>query len=233
VTINQTAPQALLNWQTFNVGTNTTVDFNQQGNTSWTALNKIAASGVPSQILGQIKADGQVLLINQNGIIFGGTSQVNVHTLIASTLDTDASTYLNNGLFASNINFSGVSNTTGALFQGKGGTVTVQPGAVIDTTGNLSANGDGGFVALLGASVSNAGTIVTRNGQIILAADSSNIGLIQPSTGAVGTKTALQVVVGSGGAVVNDQHLAHRLDHAQQPQRHNHGGRQSHSDPAR
>jgi hypothetical protein len=60
VMINQTAPQALLNWQIFNVGAQTTVNFNQQGNANWVALNKIAASGVPSQILGSIRADGSV-----------------------------------------------------------------------------------------------------------------------------------------------------------------------------
>ncbi len=78
VGIQQTAPQAILNWQTFNVGAQTTVNFNQQGNSSWVALNRIAATGTPSQILGQIKADGQVYLINPNGIIFGGASQINV-----------------------------------------------------------------------------------------------------------------------------------------------------------
>ncbi|MGQ4827872.1 hypothetical protein, partial [Enterococcus faecalis] len=60
------------------------------------------------------------------------------------------------------------------------GKVTVQPGAIIDTTGKLSANGDGGYVALLGdGGVSNAGAITTRNGQIILASDSS-VTLVTP-----------------------------------------------------
>ena len=212
VSIQQTAAQALLNWTTFNVGKSTTVNFNQQGNAGWIALNKISdPSGVPSQILGQIKADGQVLLINQNGIIFGGTSQINVHTLIASTRDLDSTIsgsnyqlFLQNGLFQSNApsGFSGKA----ALFDTPGaqgtGAVTVQPGAAIDTTRNLNATGDGGYVALVGAGVTNAGTIVTQNGQIILAAD-SNVALIAPSSSAVGVQTALQVVAG-GGVVTND-----------------------------
>jgi len=81
VTINQTAAQALLSWGQFNVGKSTVVDFNQQGNSNWVVLNKITASGVPSVILGSIKADGSVYIINQNGIVFGGSSQVNVHHL--------------------------------------------------------------------------------------------------------------------------------------------------------
>src|SRR5262249_48866981 len=89
VTIQQSAPKAILNWQTFNVGKNTTAYFDQRAGGSaahtWVALNRILdPSGSPSQILGSIKAEGQVYLINQNGIIFGGSSQVNVGTLLAS-----------------------------------------------------------------------------------------------------------------------------------------------------
>ena len=43
-------------------------------------------SGNPTQILGSIEAQGQVYIINQNGIIFGGASQVNTHALVASSL---------------------------------------------------------------------------------------------------------------------------------------------------
>ncbi len=91
VTIEQTAPQALLNWETFNVGRETTLTFNQSrggvSQTKWIALNKVNdPSGRPSQILGSIEAPGQVYVINRNGIIFGGSSQVSVGTLTASTL---------------------------------------------------------------------------------------------------------------------------------------------------
>ncbi len=91
VTIVQTEQQALLTWKTFNVGKKTTLTFDQSAGkdnkSEWIAFNKINdPSGRPSQILGQIKADGQVYVINQNGIIFGGSSQVNVHSLVASSL---------------------------------------------------------------------------------------------------------------------------------------------------
>ena len=91
VTIVQTDQQALLNWETFNVGKKTSLYFDQTAGGSdkskWVAFNKVNdPKGRPSQILGSIKADGQVYVINQNGIIFGSTSQVNVHTLVASAL---------------------------------------------------------------------------------------------------------------------------------------------------
>ncbi|MCC8960123.1 filamentous hemagglutinin N-terminal domain-containing protein [Bradyrhizobium sp. Pear77] len=212
VNIDQTQAQAVLNWQSFNVGRDTTVNFNQQGNANWAALNKIASTGVPSQILGSIRADGAVYLINQNGIIFGGTSQINVHTLIASTLDLPSKLsgsnyqgYLQSGLFSllgdpltSGVAANAASGAT-IFNQGNGGKVIVQPGAIIDTTGKLSANGDGGYVALLAdGGVSNAGAINTRNGQIIVASDAS-VTLATPLSTAVGAQTAMQVVIGTTG----------------------------------
>ncbi|MGO4717468.1 filamentous hemagglutinin N-terminal domain-containing protein, partial [Bradyrhizobium sp. 2TAF24] len=67
VNVRQTAAQAVLNWQSFNVGARTTLTFDQQGNAGWTALNRVTGNVGPSQILGNIRASGQVLVINQNG----------------------------------------------------------------------------------------------------------------------------------------------------------------------
>jgi filamentous hemagglutinin family protein len=91
VNILQTKPQAVLNWQTFNIGKDTTLRFDQSRGGSdqgkWIAFNKINdPSGRPSQILGSIEAPGQVYVINRNGIIFGGSSQVNTRGLVASSL---------------------------------------------------------------------------------------------------------------------------------------------------
>ncbi|MDI4235724.1 filamentous hemagglutinin family protein [Bradyrhizobium sp. Arg237L] len=215
VNIEQTQSQAVLNWQSFNVGRDTTVNFNQQGNASWAALNRLASNASPSQIMGAIKADGAVYLINQNGIIFSGTSQINVHTLIASTLDlssklsaTNYQGFLQNGLFSllSDVpQAAGVTGSGAAIFnQGSGtGKVIVQPGAIIDTSAKITSTGDGGYVALLAdGGVSNAGRITTQNGQIILASDSS-VYLVTPPSNYVGTRTAMQVVAG-GGAVTNE-----------------------------
>ena len=91
VTVKQTVQQAFLNWSSFNIGRTTTLYFDQSAGGAdvgqWIAFNKVTdPTGRPSQILGSIVAPGQVYVINQNGIIFGGTSQVNVHTLVASSL---------------------------------------------------------------------------------------------------------------------------------------------------
>ncbi|WZB76260.1 filamentous hemagglutinin N-terminal domain-containing protein [Achromobacter insuavis] len=83
VTVTQTADRAILNWETFNVGRNTTVDFRQQ--VEWAVLNRINdPAGRPSQIQGQVKGQGTVLLVNRNGVVFDGGSQVNVRNLVAA-----------------------------------------------------------------------------------------------------------------------------------------------------
>lgn len=181
VGITQTAAQAILTWQTFNVGKGTTLKFDQSAAGAdvgqWVAFNKVAdPSGVPSQILGSISAPGQVYVINQNGIIFGGTAQVNAHALVASSLPINdnliARGLLNNPdqqfLFSALPVAAGASMVVFSPPAAATGDVTVQPGAQISAP--TSADHVGGRVALIGANVTNAGTISTPDGQTILAA---------------------------------------------------------------
>ena len=93
VDIHQTAQNAVLTWQTMNVGRQTTLNFDQSAGTqsnganNWAVLNRINdPSGKPSQILGNMTAQGAVYVINRNGILFGAGSQINVHSLVASSL---------------------------------------------------------------------------------------------------------------------------------------------------
>ncbi|MCA6109654.1 filamentous hemagglutinin N-terminal domain-containing protein, partial [Bradyrhizobium sp. CNPSo 4026] len=173
VGIQQTAPQAILNWQTFNVGAQTTVNFNQQGNSDWVALNRITATGAPSEILGSIRADGQVYLINPNGIIFGSGSQINVGALIASTAKISNDQFLR-GIYSTQTGSTWTPSFTDAaalLGNGTGGgVVAVEAGAQIQTHAPGSVKAGGGFVLLMGGQVINAGAITTPNGQTQLAA---------------------------------------------------------------
>ncbi|MCX4161663.1 MULTISPECIES: filamentous haemagglutinin family protein [Paraburkholderia] len=93
VNVQQTAQNAVLTWQTMNVGRQTTLNFDQSAGTqtnganNWAVLNRINdPSGRPSQILGNMTAQGAVYVINRNGILFGAGSQINVHSLVASSL---------------------------------------------------------------------------------------------------------------------------------------------------
>ncbi|MCL8396354.1 filamentous hemagglutinin N-terminal domain-containing protein, partial [Pseudomonas aeruginosa] len=81
--VEQTADKAILNWETFNIGGNTTLNFLQHPD--WAVLNRVNdPQARPSQILGQLKANGTVFVANRNGVVFGNNSQVNVRNLLAA-----------------------------------------------------------------------------------------------------------------------------------------------------
>ncbi|CAD5201817.1 filamentous haemagglutinin family protein [Pseudomonas sp. FEN] len=161
VSITQTADKAILNWETFNVGRNTTVDFAQQSN--WAVLNRINdPQARPSQIQGQIQGNGTVMLVNRNGVIFSGTSQVNVRNLVAAAA-TISDSQFNKGLYVD-------SSGTQPTFTDAVGQIQVQRGAQIQTLNPASSTDSGGYALLLGSEVLNDGSLVTPNGQVTLAA---------------------------------------------------------------
>ncbi|MFC7379186.1 filamentous haemagglutinin family protein [Brevundimonas sp. GCM10030266] len=165
VNVDQTQQQAILTWNSFNVGRETDLRFNQQG-ADWVVLNRVVGNSAdPSQILGTIKATGSVYIINQNGVIFGGASQINTRNLIASSANISNDQFLNRGIYSSLSNGAYVPTFTNA-----GGTVRVEAGAQITTNTPTSVTAGGGFVLLMGTEVHNAGTITTPRGQAALSA---------------------------------------------------------------
>jgi filamentous hemagglutinin family protein len=146
-TINQSSQNASLTWKSFNVGAQESVNF-VQPSASAIAVNRILDTH-GSQILGQLNANGQVFLINPNGILFGAGAQVNVGGLVASTLDVkDAD--LSSGKRS---------------FSGAGAGSVVNQGTINAATG--------GYVALVGNTVRNQGTINAPQGSVALAAGSA------------------------------------------------------------
>lgn len=179
MTIQQTAPKAILNWQQLNLGKGQTLAFDQGGNRAWAALNRIHDAN-PSIISGNVRADGHVYLINSNGIIFGNGAQINVGSLTATTLDVTDSLF-NNGI---------LSDPANAVFGGTGGFVRVEQGAALSAA-------TGGRVMLLAKDVTNHGVIATPDGQTILAAGEKIY--LADSTDPAG----LLVEVDSGGTAIN------------------------------
>ena len=144
MTINQSSQRAVINWNSFNVGQNASVVFNQP-NAQAVTLNRIADQN-PSQIYGQMQANGQVFLTNPNGVYFSPTSQVDVGALVATTHSI------------SDANFMAGSN----VFSRNGAT-----GKVVND-GQLNA-ALGGYIALLAPEVQNAGVVIARAGSVALA----------------------------------------------------------------
>ncbi|MGP1666825.1 MAG: two-partner secretion domain-containing protein, partial [Rhodanobacter sp.] len=200
VAIEQSKDKAILSWETFNVGRNTTVDFKQQAD--WAVLNRVNDPQMrPSQIQGQIKGDGTVMIANANGVVFSGTSQVNVRNLVAAAANISDAQF-NIGLFGA--------NETTATFKVAAGQVLVEQGAQIATATSANSTTGGGYVLLAGKQVHNAGTITTPNGQTALAAGDSFVikrgqgteGNQQSTTR--GNEITAQFTVGStAGAVSN------------------------------
>ena len=93
-TITQQSPKLSLTWTSFNIAPQQTVDFIQPSANS-IAVNRIFDTN-GSQILGHLDANGQVFLINPNGILFGPGAQVNVGGLVASTLDINQASLAGN-----------------------------------------------------------------------------------------------------------------------------------------
>ena len=177
MTIDQASQRAIIDWKSFNIGSDAEVRFNQPGATA-SVLNRIYSND-PTLIQGKLTANGQVLLINQNGILFDRGSQVNVQSLVASTLNI------------SNARFNSGALTTGGLttpaFEGgyddTGATIATRadgslPGAVsIGLSGSSSAAvpqlvaKSGGSILIFAPRIDNKdGLITAPDGQVILAA---------------------------------------------------------------
>jgi filamentous hemagglutinin family protein len=204
MTISQTQSRAVIDWSSFNIGANASVYFNQQGNAGWAVLNRIWDAN-PTQILGSLRADGRVYLINQNGILFAPGSQVNVHTLVATSLNLSIDNFLTGTLAFntqqgtmtaqdSNNNYllpdSALQSTIYVNRQDTFYDRTNLPGTslnpgVVSATGTIQTN-NGGSVFLIGPSVENGGTISTPSGQIGLVAG-TDVGLVNPPVNAQGS----------------------------------------------
>jgi filamentous hemagglutinin family protein len=187
LTVNQTSKNATLNWQSFNISANGTVQF-VQPSASAVALNQINDAN-PSQIFGALNANGRVFLINQNGIVFGSGAQVNVGGLVASTLNI-ASSAASGGLIA-----PGASGNPAfsAFSTGTTGGITISQGAKLQTA-------SGGEILIFAPQISNQGTISTPDGQTVLAAGDT----IYIATQSDATLRGILVQVGgTGGTVTN------------------------------
>lgn len=143
-TINQSSPSMSIDWKTFNVSPRETVNFLQPSAGSVVVNRIFDING--SQIMGRINSNGQVFLINPNGLLFGKDAFLNVGSLVASTLDV--------------LPFYSVGSTL--IFSGKGKGSLINLGQI----NSLS----GGYVALLGNHVSNQGVINAELGAVMLAA---------------------------------------------------------------
>ena len=153
MTINQTTANAVINWSSFNIGSSATVNFNQPNSSSVTVNRATGSSS--STIDGALNANGNIFLLNANGILIDSSAKINVGGFVASTLDVPDTASFGSG--------------SNSFTQGSTASSSTVPSVV--NMGTIQTNRDGGYVALLGATVSNQGTINAGNeGTVALAA---------------------------------------------------------------
>ena len=145
MTIAQQTAQAIINWQNFGIGSGEAVHINQP-NSQAMLLNRVIGSN-PSEIFGQLTANGQVILVNPNGVFFRPGSSVDVGGLTASTLNI-----ANEDFLKGQLRFVGDSKNP------------------IINAGNITAQN--GYVNLLAKEVVNEGIIAAQTGSVNLAAGS-------------------------------------------------------------
>lgn len=175
MTVVQTTDRMAANWQSFSIGQGKTVNF-VQPSSSAVALNRVLGSDV-SVIQGSINANGKIFLLNPNGVLFTPTAQVNVGSIVASTLSMSTADFM-----AGNYKFEG--NSSNAIVN----------------QGNITA-AEGGTIALVAAKIINDGTLTANAGNVLLGAGSKvTLDLGGPVKLQVENDT-LETLIANGGAI--------------------------------
>lgn len=139
ITVSQ---NTVLNWQSFNINAGETTTFIQPSSTS-VVWNRIGDAN-PSQILGNLNANGFVVLMNANGFYFGKDSVVNV-----------------GGFLATSVPIMQSSGSVSPFWQYSG----PPPVASIVNYGQISS-ARGGSVFLVAEKIENHGTIMAPDGTL-------------------------------------------------------------------
>jgi len=157
LTVNQSADKAVIDWKSFDIGRDATVQFRQ--NKEWSALNRIWDAN-PTQIFGTLKTDGKVYLVNRNGILFGKDARVNVNSIVASSLHITKENFEKSLLKFGNR--QGTEDAPDTAMQSYIAGAVANDGAI--TTDKQGA------AMLIGSQVENRGRVVAPEGQIGLVA---------------------------------------------------------------
>jgi filamentous hemagglutinin family protein len=144
--IVQSTNRAVIDWQSFDIAVGERTNFQQPSTASMT-LNRVHAPD-PSTIAGQLNANGSLVLINPNGVVFSRGSQVNVNSIIATPTDISNANFM-----AGKMRFDRPSPN---------------PNAQIINDGSITV-AQKGLAALVAPGVANSGVIQANLGRVVLA----------------------------------------------------------------
>ena len=144
LTINQASDRAVIDWRNFDIAPNEATQFNQPSSDSVT-LNRIHSDHA-STIAGKLTANGNIVLVNQNGFLFTKDAVVDVNGIIATTSDIE-----NDKFMQGKMEFTKPGNAD----------------AMIINEGKITAK-QAGLVGMVAPQVINNGYIVANGGRVQL-----------------------------------------------------------------
>lgn len=150
MTVLQNSDRMAIDWTKFDIAKDETVRYAQPDRNA-ISLNRVTG-GQQSVIAGNLNANGNVVLVNPNGVVFTKNSNVDVGGLVASTARLNDEAMKNFGNGKDNLGLSLDKDSTAAVIN----------------EGQIKAQG--GLVALHAANVENKGTITNEGGTLAMAA---------------------------------------------------------------
>lgn len=180
-TINQNSANALIDWRSFDVNANETVNF-QHPSARAITLNRINAAA-PSQIDGAVNANGNVWIINPSGVLIGSTARINTGGFLASTAGIDTAAFM-----AGDYRFDQAGD----------------PNSAVINRGMITF-GEAGFVGLVGPTAQNEGVIAGQLGRVVIqGSDGFAIDLAGDGIIALPTGQATELAAVNTGQIIND-----------------------------
>ncbi len=151
----RTSHRAIVNYSSFNIESSESVEFVQPKRSS-TVLNRVVTED-PSLVMGKLKGNGRVLLVNANGVFFGREAVVEAGSFIASTLEIRNEDFLNDRF----------------CFYMKPGSENAR----IVNQGSITTDPEG-LLALLAPNLTNEGTLLAEQGKAVLFAGDALMGFL-------------------------------------------------------
>ncbi|MFA5250429.1 MAG: filamentous hemagglutinin N-terminal domain-containing protein [Parachlamydiales bacterium] len=144
LTIQQSSKRAIVEWDSFSIEKGEITQFVLPSSSSAT-LNRVRGDYL-SEIYGSLKSNGELILINPNGVLIGPGGLVDVAGFIVSTYDLKNEEFLN----GSSLQFNDLANSSASI---------INQGQIITQTGDVT------FIA---KNIDNQGQLETKNGNTYL-----------------------------------------------------------------
>lgn|GEM_PF-2601873 len=154
--VHQSTNRALIEWDSFDIGSNAWTQFYQPDSSSIAVNRVVGAGNDPTQILGTLIANGKLMVLDRNGVLFGPNSRVDVAGIVASTGDIDNALAMDE-----TIDLEGM----------RGQLKNIHPGTIEISDGSEITIKDGGLAAIVAPTVINRGTITATLGKVELAGE--------------------------------------------------------------